>query len=561
MDNPELLAKAGKRVVFLGNEAIARGAAESGVGLVACYPGTPSSEVGLSLADMAKKGGFYFEWSTNEKVATEVAAAAAFSGLKSLTAMKHFGLNVASDSFMPLAYTGVVGAMVNVVADDPLGHSSAQSEQDTRYFARMGNFPVIEPSDPQECLDFTKIAFDLSKKYEIPVILRTTTMVAHSTGTVILGKLKKPITKGKFKKDPSRYMNLRPNLQRLHHIVINKMDRIAKDYANFNKIEGNGTIGIICNGVSYNYVKEAGPKSVRIAKLNLTHPISRPFFTRFLKGLKTVIVVEELEPFIETELKAIALEVNPKVKVHGKDVFPRVGEFTPELVAAKLAQLGVPGVKAKNFKSHEAALRKIKLPARKPVFCPGCPHKFTLDSVKKVFPKDTIWSGDIGCYSIGIFEPYNMIDWVISMGASQGMAHGIEKATNQKVVAFIGDSTFFHAGMSGMANIIYNNSNPLIIILDNSITAMTGHQPNPGSGYNAYWDKVIPIKIEDVVKAIGIKKVKIVNPIDTKAMEDALKEYSNLKEPAVIIARSMCAILKKRMIRAGMLKDDRRGKK
>ncbi|RLI98148.1 MAG: indolepyruvate ferredoxin oxidoreductase subunit alpha [Candidatus Aenigmatarchaeota archaeon] len=555
MENPELVEKSGKRVVLLGNEAIARGAAEAGMGLCACYPGTPSSEVGLSLADMAKKVGFYFEWSTNEKVAAEVAAAASFSGVKSMTAMKHFGLNVASDSFLPLAYTGVRGGLVAVVADDPLGHSSAQSEQDTRFYARMGNFPVLEPANAQECKDFTIKAFELSKRYEIPVILRTTTMVSHSIGTVKLGRIRKPVTKGRFVKDPSRYNNLRPNLQNLHYKVLDKMAKLEGEGAKLDRVEGptNAKIGIIANGVSYNYVKESGARGARIAKLNMTNPISREFISRFLKGLKTAIVVEELEPFIESFVREVALEANPGVKVHGKDVFPRVGEFSPEIVEAGLARLKVPGVRPKDFRKHDSDMKKIKLPARKPVFCPGCPHQFTFKAVKNAMGKDTVWSGDIGCYSIGIFEPYNMIDWVISMGASQGMAHGIKKVSNQKVVAFIGDSTFFHAGMSGLANIIYNKSDPLIIVMDNSITAMTGHQPHPGTGFNAMWEQTTPIRIEDVVKALGVKHVAVINPMNQKSMEAKVREFSRKKGPAVIVSRCMCQLLRKRLIRAGMI--------
>lgn len=554
MENSDLLEKAGKRAVLLGNEAIARGAIEAGMGLCACYPGTPSSEVGLSLAAMAKKAGFYFEWSTNEKVALEVAAAAAFCGVRSMTAMKHFGLNVASDSFLPLAYTGVRGGMVVMVADDPMGHSSAQSEQDTRFYARMGGFPIIEPSDAQECKDFTIKAFELSKRYEIPFILRTTTMVSHSAGIVRLGSVPKPVTRGRFVKDPDRYLNLSPHLQELHRRLLEKLARIEKDCAVLNKVEGSGSIGIIANGVSYNYVKEAGPKAVKIAKLNVTYPISRDFIAGFLKGLKMVIVVEELESFIEDFVRQVALDANPGIEVHGKDLLSRVGEFTPEMVRAALAKAGVAGITAPDFRQHDAELAKVKLLPRKPVFCPGCPHKFTYDAVKKVMGADTVWSGDIGCYSIGIFEPYSMTDYVISMGASQGMAHGIRKVSGQNVVAFIGDSTFFHAGMSGLANIIYNGSDPLIIVMDNSITAMTGHQPHPGTGFNAMWEVTDAIKIEDVVKALGVRHVAIVNPMETKKIEAALRRFKAMKGPRVIISRCMCALYRKKLLKAGLLK-------
>jgi indolepyruvate ferredoxin oxidoreductase alpha subunit len=549
----DLLKKNGEKVVLLGNEAIARGAIEAGVGLVSCYPGTPSSEVGVSLAALAKKRGFYFEWATNEKVATEVAASASFCGVKSLTAMKSFGMNVASDSFLPLAYTGVKGGMVVVVADDPMGHSSAQSEQDSRYYSMMGNFPMLEPSNPQECKDFTIKAFEISKKFNIPVILRTTTMVSHSTGTVVLGKIKKSSTKGKFVKNKDTYFSLHPHLQELHKRVLNKINLIEKEYEKLNKIEGKGKIGIITNGVSYNYVKEISPKNVKIAKLSLTNPISKKFVTMFLKGLKKAIVVEELDPVIEKFVKETAFESKSKTKIYGKNIFPRIGEFTPEIVLKGLLKTGIK-LPAPNFRNHEKNISKIKIPSRKPVFCNGCPHNFTYKAVKEALGNDIVWAGDIGCYSIGILDPYNMQDFIISMGASQGMAHGIKKASKQKVVAFIGDSTFFHAGISGLTNILYNHSNPLIIIMDNSITAMTGHEPNPGTGFDSRWNKTPPMKIEDVVKGMGIKNMKIIDPINKKEMIATVKKFITKKEPSVIISRRICAIFLQKALKQGILK-------
>ncbi len=549
MLNKDLLELPGKRVVMLGNEAIARGAMEAGVAVVACYPGTPSAEVSSSLADASKEHGFYFEWSTNEKVAAEVAAGAAFCGVRSMTAMKHFGFNVAADSILPLAYTGVVGGMVIMVADDPLGHSSAQSEQDSRFFARMGNFPVLEPSTIQECKDFTKRAFEISERYQIPVILRTTTMVSHSTGNVTLGELKKPRTEGNFIKNPDRYFNLSPNLQKLHKNVLDKLDAIEKACSPMNKLSGKGRIGIITSGASYNYVKEVNPKA-RIAKLNLTYPVSKKFVSRFLKGLKTVVVVEELEPFLEGFVKEIALEVNPKVKIYGKNIFSRIGEYNPEIVAEGLKKAGVKT----ELTFKPAKQPKITIPSRFPDFCAGCPHKFTFNVIKDVLGENVVWAGDIGCYSMGIFKPYNMIDFVISMGASLGIAHGMKKATKQKIVAFMGDSTFFHAGMPGLANIIFNNSDPLIIIMDNSITAMTGHQPNPGTGANTWGEPAAVIKIEDVVKAMGIKKIAIIDPAEKEKSEAVIKEFALLKEPAVIISRRMCVLYRKKAVASGTMK-------
>jgi len=579
MENPEVLEKAGKKVVLLGNEAIARGAIEAGLGLAACYPGTPSSEVGLTLADISKETGqFYYEWSTNEKVASEVAAAASYCGVKTLTAMKHFGFNVASDSLLPFVYTGVRGGMVVYVADDPQGHSSAQSEQDSRFYAKMGGFPMLEPTNPQECKDFTIKAFAISRRFQIPVIIRTTTMTSHSIGTVRLGSIKKPVTTGRFKKDPDKYFSIRPHLQVLHHRVLKKLVGIEKEYAGLNHIEGSGKtgIGIITSGVSYNYVKEAiqgtdhssqsdkvvkSASGIRIAKLNLTNPIPKKFVSRFLKGLKKAIVVEELEPVVEDFVRKVALDVNPRVKIYGSDIFPRVGELLPTTVRQGLVKAGVPGIKVPNFTAHEKKLKAMKLLKRKPVFCPGCPHAFTYKSVKKVMGKDTIWAGDVGCYTMGLFKPYNMADFVISMGASQGMSHGIRKVSKQKVVAFIGDSTFFHAGMPGLANIIYNESDPLIIVMDNGITAMTGHQPHPGSGFNALWQEKRPIDIEGVVRGLGVKHVKVVNPMDMKKMEAVLRKFKAMKGPRVIISRCLCALHRKRLARAGLISPHERLKK
>jgi indolepyruvate ferredoxin oxidoreductase alpha subunit len=551
MENPEVLEKEGKRVVLLGNEAIARGALESGVGIVACYPGTPSSEVPMTLSDVAQETkDFYFEWSTNEKVAYEVCAGAAWSGVRSLTAMKHFGLNVAADSFFPVIFTGVRGGFVVVVADDPLGHSSAQSEQDTRFYYRMGKVPCLEPSDTQEAKDFTKLAFEISEKYEVPVVLRTTTMVSHSAGTVKLGKITKPKTKGKFVKDMKRYYNIRPNLQVLHAKLIEKLDRIEEEYGmKLNRIEGSGETGIITSGVSYQYVKELGDlKGVKIAKLNLTHPISKKFVSDFLKDLKTLIVVEELEPVVENFVRGIAKDVNPGLKIHGKDVMSRVGEYTPDTVLQAVAP--ILGIKKPDFSRHEEDLKKIKIPVRKPVFCPGCPHRSTFYAVRKVLGDDVVWAGDVGCYVLGIFEPFEMQDFMISMGASLGLTHGIKKVSDQKAVVFIGDSTFFHNGMQGLVNMARHGTKPLVMIMDNGITAMTGHQPHPGTDIDGMGIKRKPVLIEDVARAFGIKNVRVVNAFDQKSLQKTIREFSKKDELCVIVSRGLCRLVMKRKVRA-----------
>ena len=552
MPNPDLLEKEGKKVVLLGNEAIARGAMEAGMGLSACYPGTPSSEVGIALSSVAKQAGFYFEWSTNEKVAFETSAGAAFSGVRALTAMKHFGLNVAIDSVLPIIYTGVKGGLVIMVADDPLGHSSAQSEQDTRFYARMGFIPTLEPSNAQECKDFTKLAFEISEKHRIPVILRTTTMVSHSIGTVKLGKMPEPVTKGKFVKDPESFYCLPPALQKLHERLNKKIDAIEVAYEYLNRLEGEGKTGIITSGVSYQYLKEVRHdlkdlKGVKIAKLVMTYPISKSFVTKFLKGIDRVFVLEELEPVVEQFVRALAKDVNPRAEIHGKDLLPRVGEYSPEMIQQALA----PFLRAKkpDFSMHDIYLKKVQLPVRKAVLCQGCPHRSTFYAVKKVMGDSTIWAGDIGCYVLGIQEPYKMADFIVSMGSSIGIAHGIKKVSDQKVVVFIGDSTFFHAGMPPLVNAKAHGTKPLIVILDNGITAMTGHQPHPGSDFDGMGEKRQPIKIEDVVKSFGITNIKIVDAFSQKELQAAIKELDASNELGVLISRGMCRLYMRRLIR------------
>ncbi|MFH7835893.1 MAG: indolepyruvate ferredoxin oxidoreductase subunit alpha, partial [Candidatus Aenigmatarchaeota archaeon] len=538
-----------KKIVLLGNEAIARGALEAGVGLVACYPGTPSSEIGNALASIAKDAKIYFEWSTNEKVAFEVAAGAAFCGVKALTAVKHFGLNVALDSLLPVVYTGVNAGLVYVVADDPHGWSSAQSEQDTRWVGRMGNIPMLEPSNPQEAKDFTIEAFKLSEKYQIPVILHTTTKVNHAIGTVELKNIPKNIkTKGNFEKNFEKYYNITPGIQKQHENVLKKLEEIEKEYENFNIETGkeNSKIGIITSGVCYEYLMEKEIYNyAKIAKLNIIYPFPKKFISKFIKNLDVVIVVEQLEPFIEEYVRQIAKDVNPKLKIYGKDLFPRIDELETDLIYSKIAP--ILNIKIKDWNKEDELIKKMKIPTRKPALCPGCPHRSTFFAIREIVDKDTPMPGDIGCYILGIYEPFKTQDFDISMGASTGFAHGFYKVGAKRPVVFIGDSTFFHAAIPGIINMKYNNSAPIVIILDNSITAMTGHQPNPGTGINSFGptDK---IKIEDIVKAIGIKNVEIANTWNQKELQEKMKKLWKSNELGVLIARGECRLLMRRRI-------------
>ena len=545
----EVLEKSGKKVVLLGNEAIARGALEAGVGMVTSYPGTPSSEVPMVLSRLAKDQGFYFEYSVNEKVALEVAAGASWSGIRSLVAMKNFGLNVASDSLIPLAYTGVKAGMVVFVADDPQTWGSTQSEQDSRYYAHIAGVPMLEPSNPQECLEMTKSAFEVSEEFEIPVLLRTTTKVSHSIGTVELGELGEIKTDGHFEKDPESFYNFRPQLQKLHHQLNEKMGKVGTStFARpglANKVTiGKGDIGIITSGVGFEYVEEATQTlgiNPPIAKLGLTHPISKEFISNFIKDKKAVLVVEELEPILTDFVTIVSKKVRSDLKIYSKDVLPRVGEYTPELVIGALEE--VFGIKhTLNFEEHKKQVEEAvaDIPPRKPVMCPGCPHRSTFYAVKKAHP-DAVYAGDIGCYMMGAFEPFEMQDFIISMGAGLGLAHGISKVSDQEVVAFIGDSTFFHAGMPALLNYKFNGGRaPLVVVMDNEITAMTGHQPNPGSNS--------VIKIEEIAQALGAE-VRVASAFSQKSLLTALEELKKIKGPRVLVSRGECRLLTKRKMR------------
>ena len=559
----EVLEKAGKKVVLLGNEAIARGVLEAGVGVVTAYPGTPSSEVPMVLSGLAKDLGFYFEYSTNEKVALETAAGAAWSGVRALVTMKNFGLNVASDSLIPIAYTGVKAGMVVFVADDPQAWGSTQSEQDSRYYARLANLPMFEPSNPQECLEMTKHAFELSEEFELPVLLRTTTKVSHSIGTVVLGELAKIESRGQFEKDLKKFYNFRPQLQELHRKLDEKLRQIElssdggelSSDQRLNKVfSGDGEIGLLTSGVGFEYVKEACQVlkiNPPIAKLGLTHPISKEFIANFIREKRTVLVIEELEPISERFVERVAKDVNPDLKIRGKlelssdgrelsSDLPRVGEYGLEIVISALEKV----FKTKqtiNFEEHKKLVEKAvtNIPPRKPVMCPGCPHRSTFYAVKKVFGPSTTYIGDIGCVMLGAFEPFEMQDVILSMGAGVSIAHGISRVSDQEVVAFIGDSTFFHAGMPALLNYKFNGGRaPLVVVMDNQITAMTGHQPNPGS----------VAKIEEIAKALGAE-VRVANAFSQKSLIAALEELKELKGLRVLLSRGECRLLTKRKLR------------
>ena len=545
-----ILAKPNQKKMLLGNEAIVRGALEAGVKFVSTYPGTPASEIGNSFyliqQSPQKIKNLYFEFSVNEKVAIEAGAGACFSGLRTLVAMKNFGMNVASDFLLPLVYTGVKAGMVIIVADDPNCWSSAQSEENSRGFAQLSHIPILEPSTPQECLDFVKFAFEMSEKFKIPVMVRETTRVAHQSAPVELSKINIPATKGKFVRDKHQFVTMPPRVLEMHKELLEKIEDIRKysEKSELNKIQNSKSkTGIITSGVSYLYVMEAMEElgiKLPVLKLGFFNPLPSNKINNFIKGMDKVLIVEELDPYLEREINILAKETNCDLKVIGKELLPEVGELKPEIVLRALAKFTnrkLPATMNNNLSNinHKLSIN------RKPQLCPGCPYWFVFNAVKKaVDVKKTIFGGGIGCYMLAGLPPHNIQDYLYCMGASIGIAHGIKKTSDQKLITFIGDSSFYHVGIPALINTVFNQSNPLVIIMNNEITAMTGHQPHPG----AKNDNPL-IKIEDLVKACGVKNLKIIDPINQKEFIAAVKDFVKKKEVSVIIARRPCKFVRK----------------
>jgi indolepyruvate ferredoxin oxidoreductase alpha subunit len=539
----------GKKMLLLGNEAIARGAIEAGVAFATTYPGTPSSEISLNLFQISQQSDLYFEYSTNEKVALEVAAAAANSGLRTFCMMKHVGLNVAADPLMTLAYVGVKGGLVILTADDPSMFSS-QNEQDNRYYGKLSGLPILEPSSVVEARQMTAEAFDLSERLGEPVILRTTTRINHSSAFVELGVLTPRITRGNFKKDPFNLVTVPAVSRRLHVRLLQNWDKaqgLAETSA-YNFTDGSGPWGVICNGVSYNYVSDAVKElgigdQTRILRLGFSHPMPPNLIKTFLGGCEKVLVAEEGEPVMEEAVKAIAQEAGLTLPIAGKGEkrFSRLYEFDPAMVRRVMAgYFGIP-----YSESRPVDLSNVpEIPQRPPNLCAGCSHRATFYAVKMAAEgSETIYPTDIGCYTLGFLPPLAMGDFLICMGSSVSTACGFSKATDKKVVAFIGDSTFFHSGMTGLVNAVYNNHNFTLVILDNGTTAMTGHQPNPGvdmsnlnlSGYGR-------ISIEALVRAIGVEHVTVIKPYKVKKSIEAVKAALAHKGVSVIISQEMCTL-------------------
>ena len=557
--NENLQKQIGQKTILLGNEAIVRGALEAGVQFVATYPGTPASEIGNEFAKIAANNDqLYFEFSTNEKLAIEAVIGASFSGLRCLCVMKNFGLNVAADSLLPFLYTGSKGPTVLVVADDPSCHSSAQSEENSRGFAQLAHIPILEPADSQECLDFVKLAFDISEKFSLPVMVRLTTRVAHQRAIVELGKLtpRSDLGAAKFVSDKHQFVTMPPRVLTMHQELLDKIEKI-KEYAeksSVNEIQNskietrNSKFGVIASGVGYSHAMEAMEMSglnLPILKLGFFYPLPEQKIKDFIKPLEKVLIVEELDPYLEKEITALAKEANPKLETFGKSVLPEVGELKPEQVTKALASMV-----GKKLLTAPTNFKTIK---HSPRFCttPMCPYWKVFAALKKATPESAIFGGDIGCYMIAGFAPMQVYDYMFCMGSSIGIGHGIAKATagKQKVITLMGDGTFFHSGMPALLNAVYNQSNLLAIIVDNRITAMTGHQPNPGMGENAEAGTVPEVKIEQIVQSLGVKaeNLKVIDPVDNfDGMVTAVQEFYPKNEVSVIIARRMCALLEKR---------------
>ena len=510
--------------LMIGNAAIARGAYEAGATVAAAYPGTPSTEI---TEFISKYPEIYAEWSPNEKVALEVGVGASIAGARSIVCMKHVGLNVAADPLFTSAYTGVRGGLVIVVADDP-GMPSSQNEQDSRFYARSAHVPMLEPSDSEECRAFTKRAFELSEEYDTPVFVRLTARTSHSQSLV---EPEERISRElpAYEKDIAKYVMV-PGYARLRHLkVVERMEHLKKDVEEFdlNREEVRGEeLGIVCSGAVYHFVREAAPDA-SVLKLGMIYPLPIEKIRAFSKKVKRLVVIEELEPFFENQLKANG------IPCEGKNLFPLCYDFSANLIREKL--FGIPAPKA-----------DAELPGRPPVMCAGCPHRGVFYLLAK--NKITV-TGDIGCYSLGAMAPLSAMDAVICMGASVSMAHGFEKARGREqskhTVAVIGDSTFVHTGVNGLINAVYNKSNITLIILDNSTTGMTGHQENPATGKTIRRESTHKLDLYDLCKACGADSVRVTNAYDLKNTEKVIKEELAREGVSVIIAQRPCALLDK----------------
>ena len=515
--------------LMTGDEAIARGAYEAGVSFASAYPGTPSTEI---LENLSTYKEIYAEWAPNEKVAMESAIGASVAGLRSMVSMKHVGMNVAADPMFTWAYMGVNGGNVIITADEP-GMYSSQNEQDNRNYAKAAKIAMLEPSDSQECIDMVKAAYELGEKFDTPFIIRMTTRVCHSKSIVELGE-RADVPAKEWSKNPSKYVCLPAIARNLRVKLEERMNALAaySEECPFNRAEmGDTKVGVIASGVCYYYAKEVFGENASYLKLGFTNPLPKNLIKDFCSRVDQVYILEENDPYIEEFVR------QQGCACVGKDLFPAYGEMTPDVI-----RRCVTGQSLKTIEVDRA-----KLINRAPTFCAGCPHRGLFYRLGK--RKDIMISGDIGCYTLAAGKPYSAMDSTVCMGASISLGHGAQKAFNatgnsRRVVTVLGDSTFFHTGINSLINTVYNNSNTVNIILDNRITGMTGHQENPGTGFNAKGEETTLIKIEDVVRAIGVKHVYVIDPNNLKEVDDTLDKCLALDEPSVIITRYPCVLKK-----------------
>lgn len=515
--------------LLLGNAAVAQGAYEAGVKFVSSYPGTPSTEITEAISKYPENE-VYAEWAPNEKVAAEAAIGAGIAGARAMSCCKHVGLNVMADPLFTDSYIGANGGIVFCVADDPGMHSS-QNEQDSRHYAKAAKVPMLEPSDSQECKDYTKLAFQLSEDYDTPVIVRLSTRVSHSQSLVEIGERQECELK-EYKKDITKNVMM-PAMAIKRHVFVEERTEKLKDFAEtseVNTIEDNKRkVGVICGGVSYQYAKEALGDQVNYLKLGMVYPLPESLFKTFDGICEEIYVVEQLDPYLEEACKVFGL------KVHGKECFTLQGEYTPSMIAKV-----VLGKEPAEVDTQEKAL-----PNRPPVLCAGCPHRATFHVLSKL---GLTVSGDIGCYTLGALAPLNSIDTTICMGASVSAAHGMSiargKEFSKNLVSVIGDSTFMHSGITGLSDMVYNQSTGTVIILDNSITGMTGHQENPTTGKTIRGKEAPQVNLVKLCEGLGVKNVRVVNAFDTEELEKAVKEETAREEVSVIISQSPCVLLK-----------------
>ncbi len=545
-----LEASEGKALLLLGNEAIVRGALEAGVAVATAYPGTPSSEIADTFYELAGEAGLYFEYSTNEKVALEVAAGAAIANLRSIVSMKHVGLNVAADPLNTLAYTGVRAGMIIVTADDPSLHSS-QNEQDNRFYAKLSLLPMLEPASAQEALEMTREGFALSEKVGLPVLLRTTTRVNHARGVCRVGRVQPPVFAAHFEKDIFRWVPVPAVARRLRLLQLERHQKVREVFEPlpFNRLEGAGELGIVASGVSRAYVRELIDElhlvgRVRLLHVGTTHPLPRALIEELLRSSRQVLVVEELEPYLETEIRALAHELGLTVPILGKgpELVPRHYELSPDRLRPVVARFA--GVK---IPASPAPPKIPALPDRPPLLCAGCTHRASYFAIKAIADADTYFASDIGCYTLGLLPPLSTTDSFLCMGASITQGSGASIRSRQKVVAFIGDSTFFHGGLPGLVNAVHNRHDLLLVILDNGTTAMTGHQPHPGTLVQEQGCE--RLDLERVVRGLGVDDVTVMDPDNLRQAIQAAREAYRRSGLRVLISRHPCPLYQRRVLK------------